>query len=148
MKKISIIAKSKEERELLKKELKNFDIIVDVADGDIERFIDENITASDKVILFFDAVEGMNPQFAYSIRLLYKKGIKPIILISNADHEEANLEVATNAIEEVLIMENPSLEAWELNFKKIYYNNKTNSFSTNKYLSDEGIEVLLEAIKE
>lgn len=101
---------------------------------------------ADKTFIVFDAKEGMNPTFSYAATELYKQNVKPVLIISNVDAKDANVEYAKNALAEIWAMENPELETWDLNFDNLYFSYEKMGFDTVPEVTNEGIKVLIDTI--
>lgn len=102
---------------------------------------------ADKTFIVFDAKEGANPNFSVAAVELYKQNIKPFLIVSNADDENANMDYAKNALAEEWVMENPELETWDLDFNNLYFSYKKMGFDIMPEMDDAGIKPLVDVIK-
>ena len=101
---------------------------------------------AEKTFIVFDAKEGMNPTFAFAAAELCKQNVKPTLIISNIDAEDADVEHAKNALAEIWAIENPELETWDLNFDKLYFSYDKMGFHTEPEIAETGVEVLIDTI--
>lgn len=106
----------------------------------------EQAKEADITCIVFDAKEGPNPTFSCAATELYRQGIKPILIVSNVDDEEADVDYAKNALAEIWVMENPELETWDLDFDNLYFSYKKMAFDIEPDMEDASISPLVDTI--
>lgn len=120
--------------------------VIDFADLSIDGMIRLTKEEADRTILVFDAEKGMNPPFSYAASKLYEEGIRPILLISNSDHENADIPAADISLAEIWSCEDPSLESWDLYFHNLYFSYNTMGIDTTAKVETDNIDALMRFI--
>lgn len=133
----------------LKKTLQEHDIctVNDFEENNIGREIENAAGKTEIFIIISDAVRGKNPFFSFAARELYRRNIRPIVLVSNIDDPEADPLMAAGALEEVWLLEDPQLESWNLNFDTVYLSLERKITYISPENEQEGISALLELIE-
>lgn len=101
---------------------------------------------ADRTIIVFDAVRGMNLGFSHAASKLHGAGIHPILLISNSDHQNADISQADTSLAEIWSLEDPTLESWDLNFHKLYFSYDKMGIDTTAKVETNNIEALMKFI--
>lgn len=148
---IAVNANSQEREKKLKefvhKQLAEHDIkVLNFENHHISDMVKEAKEKAEKTFIVFDAKEGMNPTFSYAATELYEQGVKPSLIISNVDAEDADVEHAKNALAEIWAIENPELESWDLNFDSLYFSYTKMGFNTEPEIAEAGVDVLINTI--
>lgn len=155
MKTIALIAVNEDcyEREKIMKDFvqkqlaKNHINVLKFNTHQISEMVKEAKKEADKTFIVFDAKEGRNATFSYAAAELYKQNLKPVLIVSNSDAEDANVEYAKNALAEIWSMKNPELETWDLDFDNIYFSYEKMGFDTMPEVTETGIQALIDAIE-
>ncbi len=95
--------------------------IYDFKYDDIPDMVEEAKENADEIVIAFDALQGMNPNFYQIASYFAESPVKPTLLITNYDLADADVEEAKNAFKEVWLMEEPSLSDHSLVHKVFYY---------------------------
>lgn len=132
----------------LKEELQKHDIytVNEFKENNIGRAIGDAAGRAERFILISDAVRGKNPFFSSAARELYRRNIRPIVLVSNIDDPEADPLMAAGALEEIWLLEDPQLESWNLNFDTVYLSLEKKITYISPENEQEGISALLELL--
>lgn len=134
----------KEVMDFLANELKKHDILVEKISNSSKVSLLEN---DDKVILLNDSVRRINPSYLQVVKILYKKEINPLILITHVESEDANPEetvldfaVATHLIDE-------TVDAGQVGYEFVFLDLNQKAASNNWAHKENDLEELVKSVK-
>ena len=91
-----------------------------------------------KVVLAIDAVMGQNPTFSRIGRMFFENNIRPIVLITNFDLPNADVDSAERALGDVWALEDDSLPLSHYKFLTAYFSYDTGETYENSHKSNPG----------